>query len=279
MRFVSSSLPALAVAACAALSSAAAFGGPIAADLFTTPQLVTAPGGGGSASGQVDGAGILGGNREVLAGQGSGVNRLVSTVGSGLWTIAPLSGVDVDQGFARMTWDRSGGSTSAPDFGGPGFDLTGGGTNDRWLMTYRTPTLLSFWNTKLKLYTDGGNWIQYEVAGPVSPGSGTYNGIGNVLDPGLGAGGITRAGSVDFTRIRAVELTLSEPRSADESFRIDVIGLFFLGQDDRVDDAGRVVGTTTPGEVQTSVVPVPGSAALLFSALVLSAGFLRRRRS
>lgn len=278
MNFEARCLPTLVLAACLAASTAS-IAGPIGTDLFTTPQVLTAPAGGGSVSSQVDGAGILGGNREVVASQAGGVHRLVSSVGSGLWTIAPLSGVDVDQGFARMTWDRNGGSDSAPDFGGPGFDLTGGGTNDRWLMTYRTPTLASFWNTKLKLYTDAANWIQYEVAGPVAPGSGTYGGVGNVLNPGLGAGGITRTGSVDFTNVRAIELTLSEPRSADESFRIDVIGLYFLGRSDSLDNDGRAIGATTPGDVQTSVVPVPGSAALLASALLLSGAFLRRRRA
>lgn len=268
---------ALAATCCGAMVSTAALAGPISADLFGAVQGLNTPGGGsGSASSQVDSPGIIGGNREVVVGQAGGVHRINSSVDSGTWRIAPLGGLDVDQGFARMTWDRSGGSTTAPDFGGPGFDLTGGGTNDRWLMTYRSPTLASFWNTTLKLYTDGGNWIQYEIAGPVAPASGSFNGVGNVLNPGSGAGGITRSGSVDFANVRAIELTLSEPRAADETFRIEVLGLFFLSQQDALDSNGRVIEAIVPRD--TTVIPLPGAALLFASALGLFGTFVRRRR-
>jgi hypothetical protein len=143
-------------------------------------------------------------------------------------------------------------------------------------MTYRTPTGFGFWSTKLTLYTDATNWIRQEISGPLFPGSGTWNGIGNLLNPSPGTGGVFRSGTVDFTNIRAVVLELSEPRTADEPSAIDVLGLFFLNSSSVSDGAGKYVGATTL-YAPPAVVPVPGALWLLVSGLGAAAGFGSRR--
>jgi hypothetical protein len=158
---------------------------------------------------------------------------------------------------------------------GPAYDITDGGLNDRWLMTYRSPTGVGFWFTSLTLYTDATNWIRQEASGPLFPNSGAFNGVGNPLNPGPGAGGVFRSGSVDFTNVRAIVLELSEPRSADENSAIDVLGLFFLGASGQSDGAGKYLGATTLYS-PPAVVPVPGAVWLLLSGLG-AAGFARRR--
>jgi hypothetical protein len=263
-----------AIGVLAALATAPATAAVITVDQFTTTQALVTPAAAATAS-DAGGTSIFSGDRDLAVGKAGGAHQLSATVADGQLSIRLSGGIDVDQGFVRLVWDGPGGSPGAIDFGGQGYDVTDGGLNDRWLMTYRTPTGFGFWSTKLTLYTDAANWIRQEVSGPLFPGSGTWNGVGNPLNPGPGAGGVFRSGTVDFTNIRAVVLELTEPRTADEASAIDVLGLFFLNSGSASDGAGKYAGATTL--YAPAVVPVPGALWLLLSG-VGAAGFAARRR-
>lgn len=258
----------------AALATAPATAAVITVDQFSVGQSLVTPSAPSSVS-DAGGTSIFGGDRELVVGKAGGVHQLSATVAAGQLSIRMSGGIDVDQGFVRLVWDGPGGSPGTIDFDGPGYDITNGGMNNGWLMTYSSPTGFGFWATKLTLYTDAANWIRQGVSGPLFPNSGAYNGVGNPLNPGPGAGGVTRSGSVDFTNIRAIVLDLSEPRSFDEDTAIDLLGLFFLGASVQSDGAGKYLGATTL-YAPPAVVPVPGAVWLLLSGLG-AAGFARRR--
>ena len=190
-------------------------------DGFTTEQIVTVspPLPASDPSTQLD-SDVMGGERDMYVELTQGTNplwRVALVSGGGILQLASDSSVT---GTAKIVWDGVDGSQAVNPTGLGGLDFTSYEGNTMTGISLTVGADHQDAVVKLKVYTDAGNWTEYETTVPeTAGGAATQHVTFRFADTPASQSG----GGADFSNVGALELTFEGVSAVDG--QVSLIGL------------------------------------------------------